>query len=246
MKRTLTTFLLLHLLVIVAVAQQDCPYCGGTGKIVKNISVSQYGLSKEKVKCPTCGVVTYKSTGHCHIHCQYCGGTGKKRSTSYSRNGSSSRRTLDDIARENPAAFSMAMSIKYGIPMNDTEYEYVSRLDSQMQKLYMQLRNLVENDIIYSNQSISMLWYRTMTANSVNQRANNTYQQICSLDQTMLNYLRSHPSCGWDNQLKIIMEKHIKTCHDSLQQLLDLVKYNQSMEQLQDRLWNYQLYRNMF
>ena len=69
MKRTLTVFLLLHLLVIVAVAQQDCPYCGGTGKIVKNISVSQYGLSKEKVKCPTCGVVTYKSTGHCHIHC---------------------------------------------------------------------------------------------------------------------------------------------------------------------------------
>ena len=246
MKRLLTSLMLLHLTVIVAVAQQDCLYCGGTGKIVKNISVSQYGLSSEKVKCPTCGVVTFKSTGHSHIHCKYCGGTGKKRSASSTGNSSSSRRTLDDIARENPAAFSAAMSIKYGIPMNDTEYEYVSGLDAQMQRLYMQLRNLVENDIIFSNQSIAMLWYRTMTASSVNQRADNTYRQICSLDRTMLNYIQSHPSCGWNNQFKLIMEKHIKTCHNSLQQLLDVVKYNQGMQQLQDQLWNYQLYKNMF
>lgn len=246
MKRLLISLMLFHLLVTVAMAQQDCPYCGGTGKMVKNIAVSQYGLSDYKVKCPTCGVITLKSTGHTHIHCKFCRGTGKKSSTSNSRNSSSSRRTLDDIARENPAAFSAAMSIKYGIPMDDTEYEYVSGLDSQMQKLYMQLRNLVENDIIYSNQSIAMLWYRTMTANSVNQRANNTYQQICSLDQTMSNYIRSHPSCGWNNQLKIIMDKHIKTCHDSLQQLLDIVKYNQGMQQLEDQLWNYQLYKNLF
>lgn len=36
MRRFWTTLMLLHLLVAVAFAQQDCSYCGGTNKIVRN------------------------------------------------------------------------------------------------------------------------------------------------------------------------------------------------------------------
>lgn len=246
MKRFLTTLLLLHLLVVVAVAQQDCPYCKGTGTIVKNLAVSRYGAADYKVKCPTCGAITMKSTGHSHIHCKYCGGTGKKSSSASSSRNSSSSRTLDDLARENPAAFSMAMSIKYGIPMGDTEFDCVNGLDSYLQKLYMQLRNLLENDIIFCNQSISMLWYRSMNTNSVNQRASATSNQVQSITQTMRDYISSHPSCGWSYQLSTIIDGHADTCQKYYQQLFNLVNYNQGIQQLQDQLWNYQLYRNMF
>ena len=43
MKRTLMMLLLL-LTVVYAMAQGICSYCGGKGKVVKNISTSQYGV----------------------------------------------------------------------------------------------------------------------------------------------------------------------------------------------------------
>lgn len=244
-KRLITTELLLHLSVLIATAQQNCSYCGGTGKIVKNISVSRYGAADYKVKCPTCGAVTMKSTGHSHIHCQYCGGTGRRNNNSSSRKNSSGR-TLDDIAMENPEAFSTAMSIRYGIPMDDSELTCVRGLDSQLQTIYMRLRNILENDIIFCNQSIAMSWYKNMNVNSVNQKANDTYSKIQSIFQEINNYIGIHPSCGWTNQMNKIAETHTNKCQSSFQQLYNLVKLNQGMQQMQDQLWREQLYKNLF
>lgn len=245
MKRFMTTILLLQLLVVVAMAQGSCRYCGGTGKMVKNIAVSRYGAADYKVKCPTCGAVTLKSTGHTHIHCKYCGGTGRRSNSTESRSSSSSRRTLSDIARENPAAFSIAMSIKYGIPMDDTELACVNGLDSKLQKLYMQFRNILENDIIFCNQSIAMFWYKNMTTNSVDQRATDTQAKVQSCLQTIGNYIEAHPSCGWTNQMNKIAENHTNKCQNSLIQLYNVVKSNQGMQQLQEQIWNYQLFQNL-
>ena len=72
-------FLLVGLMSCMNILAQSrkCPYCDGNGTIVKNISVSQYGVRNEvKKKCPTCGIYYYPSSGHSHIHCKYCRGTG--------------------------------------------------------------------------------------------------------------------------------------------------------------------------
>ncbi len=58
--------------------ERDCMSCRGTGTIVKNIMVSQFGIKNEvKVRCSTCGESHYPSTGHTHIRCGNCNGTGK-------------------------------------------------------------------------------------------------------------------------------------------------------------------------
>lgn len=58
-------------------ARRQCSYCGGKGKIVKYISVGQYGHKQEtKIRCSECGEYYLPSSGHTHIHCSHCRGTG--------------------------------------------------------------------------------------------------------------------------------------------------------------------------
>ena len=51
MKRTLMMLLLL-LTVIYAMAQGTCAYCRGKGRVVKNITTSQYGVRNNYYCCP--------------------------------------------------------------------------------------------------------------------------------------------------------------------------------------------------
>lgn len=55
-------------------SRRKCAYCNGSGKIVKEWSVATYGLNDEKVKCPECGKVHFRSTGHAHVYCSHCHG----------------------------------------------------------------------------------------------------------------------------------------------------------------------------
>lgn len=57
-----------------------CQFCNGTGKVVKNDHVPQYGSNSYsiEVRCNECGTV-YNSTytNHYHMGCSHCGGTGQ-------------------------------------------------------------------------------------------------------------------------------------------------------------------------
>lgn len=99
---------------------RECPYCKGTGKIVKNISASQFGVRTEvKVKCRECGIYYFPSTGHTHIHCSHCRGTGKIGPTA--KESSSS---MDEYNPESPLAAwgrEVASTTRYGLPVSQQE-----------------------------------------------------------------------------------------------------------------------------
>lgn len=58
-------------------SRRVCSYCGGKGKVVRNVSVGQYGVKQEvKVRCSECGEYNLPSSGHTHVHCSHCRGTG--------------------------------------------------------------------------------------------------------------------------------------------------------------------------
>lgn len=58
------------------VANRQCPYCKGKGRIQKDMNPSTFGTHDYKVKCEECGQMYMKSTGHTHLTCGHCGGTG--------------------------------------------------------------------------------------------------------------------------------------------------------------------------
>lgn len=159
MKRTLMMLLLL-LTVIYAMAQGTCSYCGGKGRVVKNITTSQYGVRNNyKVKCPTCGAVTLKSSGHTHVTCSHCGGTGRAKSYS-----SSSRRdsyvTYDPDSPEGMLARSIAKTIRYGIPVSSEEEAAVKRLaktNATMAKRWMQCRDVLNMGTSYFKECIAKI-----------------------------------------------------------------------------------------
>lgn len=57
--------------------RHTCPGCNGAGSIVRNDgSVSSYGGSGYKKRCPTCGYEYWNTTFHRHETCRICHGRG--------------------------------------------------------------------------------------------------------------------------------------------------------------------------
>lgn len=167
--------IMLHCEVIFG--QSRCTYCGGTGKIVKNLSVSQYGVRNEiKTRCSECGGYFYPSSGHSHIHCKYCGGTGV-------RNSRGSNRTSSDSYESNPQLEAwgreMAYTIKYGLPMSEAEsvsYNLLTQNDPASAKRYMEWRNALNAMVVYCNQNSALM--TPTNVQTLDNMYNNTEQKL--------------------------------------------------------------------
>ncbi len=180
-------FLLVGLMSCMNILAQSrkCPYCDGNGTIVKNISVSQYGVRNEvKKKCPTCGIYYYPSSGHSHIHCKYCRGTGVINNYGSSGNdyGSGSH-SYDYEAETNPAlkawGQSMALTIRYGLPVSkeeDAAFKSFAQTNQAWAKKYVDWRNTLNNGTIYFNESSAKLGYEPVK--SVDNFFNNINNQL--------------------------------------------------------------------
>lgn len=57
--------------------KSDCTYCGGTGRILQESEVLNFGLPEKDYKCQECGKWKYKGYTHVHKDCPHCRG-GKK------------------------------------------------------------------------------------------------------------------------------------------------------------------------
>ena len=56
-----------------------CSYCNGSGRLLQEGDVLNFGLSREKdYKCQECGNWKYKGMTHRHYDCSHCKGTGKQ------------------------------------------------------------------------------------------------------------------------------------------------------------------------
>ncbi|MBP5751229.1 MAG: hypothetical protein J6W60_00010, partial [Treponema sp.] len=56
----------------------DCSYCGGSGRLLQEEEVLNFGLTAEKeYKCNECGKWKYKGKTHRHYDCPHCKGKGK-------------------------------------------------------------------------------------------------------------------------------------------------------------------------
>ena len=234
MKRIIITFLFPLIMVTAAMAQSSCPYCHGTGTVVKNISVSQYGLADYKVKCPTCGAVTLKSTGHSHIHCQHCGGTGRKQSSRTRDNV-----TYDPDSPEGMQARALAYTIKSGLPYTDKENEAVKRLkqnDPAMANNWERYRQILNQGTIHFNQNNALCFYRYDTVQNID-AAKNSYDQ----ELAKIGHLLKLP-----NDLYAVYQQLYAKYQSAYNEYRDITGKSQHLRNLQEQLDNYILMKNMF
>lgn len=225
---------------------KDCPYCNGRGYTIKNTDVAGYGLSQTKKKCEVCGEWVWSNTAHQHVACKHCNQTGTAPSQSSSSsnglnsygNAGTAQGRLNAIAQDNPRAYGTAMSIKYGFPMTDAEYEDYRRLAPDVAASYLKLRNTLEEGLIHFNQSTAMMNYRSDSPdriyNYMNQlvKSIDSYQPVLNgrLTQTLLNHLQ---------QLSHMVEQ-------SGEQYYNTTVYFSQMNNLQNSLDNYRLRMNLF
>lgn len=138
---------------------RECPYCKGTGKIVKNISASQFGVRTEvKVKCRECGIYYFPSTGHTHIHCSHCRGTGRIGTTAKEPSSS-----MDEYNPESPLAVwgrEVASTVRYGLPVSqqeDAAFKSFAQINPEGAKNYIAWRNILNATAVYYNRCAAML-----------------------------------------------------------------------------------------
>lgn len=202
MKKIIFTLTACILTTLALYADHDCPYCKGTGKIVKNISTSRFGHDYEaKVRCKECGVEYLPSTGHTHIHCKYCGGRGKI-ADSYSANSSSygdagyvegvpSVLDLDYNVMTMQAQLDVRTQY-YGFPISSNEQALLDKLTPTQLNAYSQLRAVINSAEIYANEAIQKNWARNMTMqevqntfNTLNSQSNTISEQNTAIFQTI-------------------------------------------------------------
>lgn len=234
MKRIITTFLFLLIIMTVAMAQGNCLYCHGTGTVVKNISVSRYGLTDYKVKCPTCGAVTLKSTGHSHIHCSHCGGTGKRRSS-----GSRDKVTYDPNSPEGMQARALVYTIRYGLPYTDEENEAVKRLkqnDPTMANNWERYRQILNQGTIHFNQNYALCSYQYDTVQNIDAVKNSHDQELAKIA----------PLLKLPNDLYAVYQQLYAKYQSAYNEYRDITRKSQHLRNLQEQLDNYILMKNMF
>ncbi|MDO4931026.1 MAG: hypothetical protein Q4E63_00015 [Prevotellaceae bacterium] len=241
MKKLLTTLLLLCLMMTAAMAQGNCPYCNGTGKVVKNVMVSRYGAADYKVKCPTCGAITLKSTGHSHIHCSHCGGTGRRGNSSSNSYSSRNRDkvTYDPDSPEGMLARSIAYDIKYGLPYTDEEDAITKSLiksDPTLAKNWIKYRNIMNDGTVYFNRNMALCSYRHDTVQSIDAVKNSHDQELAKIA----------PLLQLPSDLYAIFQQLYNKYQSAYTEYRNVTGQMQGMRNLQEQIDNYRLMRNMF
>ena len=238
MKRTLMMLLLL-LTVIYAMAQGTCAYCRGKGRVVKNITTSQYGVRNNyKVKCPTCGAVTLKSSGHTHVTCSHCGGTGRAKSHS-----SSSKRdshvTYDPDSPEGIWARAFAQTLRYGIPLSSDEEAAVKRLartNANMAKRWMEYREILNMGTSYFNECIAKISAK--------------WDNVANVDNTKRMYdgMLSEKAANLQlpNDLYDIYKKYYAIYNNAYLEYRNNTSQFETLRNAQEQIDNYILQQNLF
>lgn len=239
------TIVALALWLPMSAAAEKCHYCNGTGKRVVHNGTGTYGHSNDrKVKCPECGEIHWASTGHSHIHCQYCGGTGERRSSTGSAHGSASER-LNEIARENPEAFTTAMTLKYGLSMYDTEYRMISTMSPRIAAVYKRYRNYVDGAVIHCNQSIAMQWYRNMSPSSAEAYLKSQVDEAIKCTDQINNLLSQGEYCD-TNALNATWQRHFNILKQTGDTYLNACATFHQLNNLQNQIDNMILFQNLF
>lgn len=234
-------FILLLLLftVVFAMAQGVCSFCRGTGTVVKNIVSSQYGIRNNyKVKCPTCGAVTLKSSGHTHIRCSRCGGTGTSKSNRISSK-SNSNVTYDPDSPEGIWASHIAKTLMYGIPYSAEEEAAVKRLartNSVMAKRWMEYRNVLNIGTSYFKECIAKISGKWDNVASVDQ-AKRMYDDMLAQKSVNLQI---------PNDLYAIYKKYRNLYENAYQEYRKNTKAFEELRNIEDRIDDYILQKNLF
>lgn len=243
MKKMLNKLLTAGIAMVVAAAMPlmmsvrgDCSYCGGTGKVVKNLTVSTYGKDTKK-KCPECGEWHY--SGHTHVHCSHCGGTG------YRKNGGSSSGSDyssdfyegNDLGLPNP--YAVARNLRYGCRWCDEEIRLFNELRKSSPDLaqrYETARGILDNFIQWCNEGNAKLQYRYVTP----QEVQNMWNITC-------NQYNNYTAAGAVSNQALLpfLQQVIKIAENTGTQYRNTCQSFSNLRQQQDALDNYLLYRNM-
>lgn len=244
MKKYLYMLLLVIVGINLSAEARTCQYCGGKGYTVKNQDVAGYGLAKTKKKCTVCGEWVWSNTAHTHVPCSHCHQTGQidsenssNLSGSYGNVGRAEDR-LNAIAEDNPRAYATAMSLRYGSPMLDAEYEEYRHLPSDVAQNYLKLRNVLEGGLIHFNEASANQRYRTDSPQRVEQYMNEIINQ-CSALAPFLAYKIS-------SNLKVHLENIRKQLGKSGEAYLNATLTFNKLNNMQDQIDNYILRMNSF
>lgn len=240
----------LALLILPAAAMADvCHYCGGQGKVVRNVSSGSYGHSNDvKVKCAECGEVHWRSTGHSHIHCTHCSGTGvinRSGSGAYSRPRGSARERLNEIALENPAAYNAAMTIRYGLQIQPDEEAAIECLSDEGLRGYCKLRNHLNNLCVYANQGMALGYYRNTTPQQVQNHYNNVMKQF-EADLSGFTSLVASGRTNYSPDVDLVLNRLCSTTNKTVEEYCKACAQFTQLNNLQEQIDNLRLMQNLF
>lgn len=243
MKRIL--ILLLTAIAFFAMASaRECHYCKGTGKIVKYISGSRYGLDHEtKVKCKECGEMHLPSSGHTHIHCKYCGGTGKLPDYGNSSSGSYASGS-DEAYFDGPSVLDLDYNVMtleaqqhvktqyYGIPITQQERELMNRLSPNALKAYGQFREILNQGHIYASEAIQKNWASSMSSAQIVNYFNTMTEQINQVYNPMIATMQNQPGeiVTALEQLSKSRMKNIQELFEALHSLVQVANVANSLQ----------------
>ena len=177
MKRKLFFFLSVLFFPILTLCAQ-CNYCKGTGRIVKNITTSNFGLSNDsKKKCQECGEWHLTSTGHHHVNCPYC--RGGRATMNSSGKGYKSKKSdyvkpeyvlspeEERIVRNH--AQNLYDTNNFGIPIGTEEQRILDNFkisDNVNYVKYLKWRNELNLYIIDYNKSVKFGWVKSWSTSA--------------------------------------------------------------------------------
>lgn len=236
MIRTIILSLAFFFVASSASSQRKCPYCNGTGKIVKNISGSQYGINREtKIKCSECGIYYLPSTGHSHIHCSHCGGSGRLSDSGDRHSGE----THDPDSPEGIWARGVAMTIRYGLPYTEEENIAVERLGKSnptMAQLWIKYRNILNMGTSYFNEQNAKIGYRWDKVANVDIIKNNYDKQLAKIALSL-----KLPS-----DLYAIYQRLYEAYQDAYKAYRNNTNTSESLRNIQNQIDDYILQQNLF
>lgn len=178
-----TTYFLLLLTVAfncaTVLSQNLCPYCQGTGNIVKNIKVPPSEPKDEnKVRCSICGEYTYPSAKHCHIQCNHCHGKGKVASNKEVRN---------DTSYFNPETYGLTPHLSYGLPFSDAENAYFRTLCRENKKNarhYAEWRNTLNFATQYFTRALHLYLIKGVSVQEIDKMKSAWDEQLAEKSKT--------------------------------------------------------------
>lgn len=210
---------------------RECPYCKGRGTIVKNLTVSQFGWKNEsKVKCNECGIYSYPSSGHSHIHCKHCRGTG------HINNGSNTRDSYSEADDPNSplAAWGreIAATLRYGLPVNEAEdaaFRHFAQVDPESAKKYLSWRNLLNATAVYYNRCSALLIH--CNVQSLDQTYNDVAQKLSQYSYGV----------ALSPELKSIVDQLNKQYNEAFMKYRNYCVAKQSLDELENQVIDWRL-----